>query len=592
MPSITGYEPGTQLPPEMENVPITQPVSQPNQFGGGVVGQPTNPDPSIALAAKARLEAARAKAHADLEAFNQAHPGLAGTTGTHPVEAASPIPVAGADTVSAPSTVEGSAQSQAPVIPPLPEHQSTSGSSVPVSKQTAKPAASVDPVSGLQTSATAVTKAEGEHAAAMATTGETDQAALGLEREEREKQARDLKTQSALQAMDRQEADSAVQRARDEASKKKFTGIFRNEDGTKNWGRIISGGIAQILGSLSFDANHVNSVTTQIDNAIKEKLQQQEAEKADLWKNVQSAMDQKQALTHDQLREMADFRAGQAATLDAVILKGKELSALSKNKEGVKAVEANNARLGFERDKAVEEARRLQQSAIEKKRVDDSEISKNYAAAAHSRAAANTENTTAGQIKIDKFLDQMFKPGESLVQGTARSPGPIARRESARAIIKGIDEAVASKDPERIKAAIASAREQSSRILTGAAPTSQSMHLVTEMQGLMSKAEGAISSLAGSPTEGKQFVRSIHKLVEGIERENTEQIDAAGKIAHAKFKSTNAYKNPSMREQGEARIRAVYGEPAPEIPQGWTQVGTSGGKPVYKSPDGKLHAAQ
>lgn len=590
--SITGYEPGTKLPEAMENQPISQPVS-PNQVGG-FAGSPTNPDPTTPEAAKARLEAQAAQANADLAAFHAAHPGLLGARGSQPapVTSAPTAPVVAEAVPQATPSVPAAPAAepvQAPVIPPLPMHQAP--------RKTGAPAAPLpQPTEALQASAENVTKADAAHATAARATGEAESEAATLESEERGKQTRDLKTQQALQAMDRQEADAKVQSAIDSAKSKKFEGIFRNADGTRNWGRIISGGIAQILGSLSFDANHVNQVTVQIDNAIKEKFQEQEAEKADLWKSVQFQIDQKQALRADQLQEMADFRAGQAAALDAVISKGKALSALSKNKEGVAAIEANNARLGFERDKAIDEAKRLYLAQAEKKRVDNSEIARNYATANHLNASAATDKTVADQMKIDKFLDSMFKPGESLVQGTARSPGPIARRESARAILKGIDDAVASKDPERIKAAIASAREQSSRILTGAAPTSQSMHLVTEMQGIMSKAEGMLSSLAGSPTEGKQFVRSIHKLVEGIETENTDQIKAAKKIAAGKFKSTNAYKNPSMREAGLARINAVYGEDEPakaEIPAGWVDTGkTIGGKKAYQSPDGKIHVEQ
>lgn len=510
-----------------------------------------------------------------------------------PQKPANPLPVA-------PQVATAFAPPAAPVAAPLPapvavEATPAAAPAAPAPKPhvTVPAAASLpQPTAALQASAEKVNEADRAHADAMAATGETEQANAENEAEARDKAARDLKTQQALQSMDRQEAETKVQQARDAAKAKKFTGIFEGDHGAA---RLIATGIAQILGSLSFDANHVNQVTKQIDDAIRMHFQTQEAEKADLWRDVQAAMDQKQALRADQLQEMGDFRANQAAALDAVISKGKALSALSKNKEGVAAIEANNARLGFERDKAIDEAKRLYIAQAEKHRLDSSEIAKNYAQAEHARAAAGTEKTTANQLKVDKFTESYLKPDVTEAHGTSRSPGPVTMRDKARAIQKDIAEAVASKDPLQIKAAIASAREQTSNILTGSAATKTSTHLVTELQSSLDKATSFVSTLAGSPTEGAHFVKGIQTLVAGIEKQQTERIEEQRKRTIAKAKSSNAWKNPDLRAGLEARINAIYGEPeaaAPEIPAGWTAAGTSGGKPVYKSPDGKLHVAQ
>lgn len=215
--------------------------------------------------------------------------------------------------------------------------------------------------------------------AALLESGAADQTANAAETAAREKLAKETEQKAAEQKQIRDAAAAHVQQLREAAAKAPYHTLFEGEPGN-----MVLAGIGILLGSASFSANHVNQATGLIDRAIKQNFDTQQAQHAQLWKGVETAIEEGKQLRADQLDDMANFRARQAQTLDAVIAKGTEMRGRAKNKEMAAALDAKNAQLSFERDKAYDEVSRLKAAQLETERHNKAEegIQRTHAAAA------------------------------------------------------------------------------------------------------------------------------------------------------------------------------------------------------------------
>lgn len=160
----------------------------------------------------------------------------------------------------------------------------------------------------------------------------------------------------------------------------------------------------------------------------------------------------------------------------------------------------------------------------------------------------------------EKVILKQFAADKALVEGTPRQPGPLGRLSAAEAVAHELKEAIASGEGARIKAAVASAREQSTRMLTGAAPTKQTAHLVSELQGDPAKFEAHIGQFVGNPTEGKQFATAILGLVEGIGEQQRLMVDDARGRTMKRYHGPNGLANTPVRERtAKGQIEALFG---------------------------------
>lgn len=203
---------------------------------------------------------------------------------------------------------------------------------------------------------------------ALAEGGQIDQQNAAAEATARAQQAKELEQKAAEQKAIREQSAAHIQQLREKAAREPYHALLEGEPG-----RMALAAFGILLGSASYSANHVNQAAGMLDRAIKQNFDMQQARHAQLFKDVELAMEEGRQLRADQLDEMSAFRARQAATLDAVIAKGKELSALSKNKQAVAALDAKNAQLAFERDKAYNEAQRLKAAQLEAERHNKAE---------------------------------------------------------------------------------------------------------------------------------------------------------------------------------------------------------------------------
>jgi hypothetical protein len=214
---------------------------------------------------------------------------------------------------------------------------------------------------------------------ALTEAGAAEQQANVAETAAREKLAKETEQKAAEQKQIRDQAAAHVQQLREKAAKAPYHTLFEGEPGN-----MVLAGIGILLGSASYSANHVNQATGIIDRAIEQNFKTQQAQHAQLWKGVETAMEEGRQLRADQLDDMANFRARQAQTLDAVIAKGTELRGRAKNREMAAALDAKNAQLAFERDKAYDEVTRLKAAQLETERHNKAEegIQRTHAAAA------------------------------------------------------------------------------------------------------------------------------------------------------------------------------------------------------------------
>lgn len=402
---------------------ITTRMSQPNSLGGRIIEDVSNPDPGQAAAA----EFARQNSQAQWQAGIAGAPGQAGYAqaagpGGAPVAAPAddstivvsqpPAPPPQITVVPKPGTPAAAPGAGAALPPARPDNEllglaaaatspaSPTGDAVDQALAADAAARGVPPPAkpgDLAASGAAATAAGAAQKAALTEAGAVDQTNAAAETAAREKLARESEIKAAEQKKDRDTSAAHVQQLRDKAAKEPYHSFWE----TKTAAQEALAGIGLLLGAASLSAGHVNQSIGIIDRAIKQDFDAQQAKHAQLFKDVDQAIEQHQQLRSDQLDDMSNFRARQAQTLDAVIAKGKELGALSKNKQAVAELDAKNTQLAFERDKAYSEAERLKQASLETARH-------NKAEEGLQRAKANRENAAGMDEKVIKLASRAF----------------------------------------------------------------------------------------------------------------------------------------------------------------------------------------
>lgn len=266
------------------------------------------------------------------------------------------------------------------------------------------PAAVAAKPGDLTASATRAAGAEADQEAALKRQGEVEAANAAREAEVKQKAADEAARRQAIQEQARAESDRAIQAAREAAAKKPFHGFWED----KSVGQRILAMIGIMLGGVSWDKNNRNEAADIINQSIARDFEKQKEEHAQLWRNVDAAQQQGQSLRANQLQEMGSYRLNQALQLEAVIAKGNQLAAGAKNEVGIAALRANNAKLGYARDQAFEEARRLDAAARESARHNQAEeaIGRGHLAVARTNAATGKQG--AEELKVAAALDRQL----------------------------------------------------------------------------------------------------------------------------------------------------------------------------------------
>lgn len=294
------------------------------------------------------------------------------------------------------------------VAAPSPEEQAIAAASVPAAQpvagggRAAAPAAApvVNPLNSPQTAA-ADARIAGTEAVANAQEGEQQTTeASAAETAARNQLAADAQRKLTEQHEARTAAEQRVQLLREKASKAEYHSFWQD----KSAGQMVLAGLGILAGGVNWDPHHQNQAVELIQSAIKQEFQQQEAQHAQLWKDVEAAMQQGQQLSSDQLREMGDFRAQQALKLDAVIAKGREMVAANKAHGETLALKQQLSQLEFNREHALDESTRLHQAAEETKRHNRAEEGLGYARLGVEKAKSGGDGMDLKSLQLAEQL--------------------------------------------------------------------------------------------------------------------------------------------------------------------------------------------
>src|SRR6185437_15876182 len=110
----------------------------------------------------------------------------------------------------------------------------------------------------------------------------------------------------------------------------------------------------------------------------------------------------------------------------------------------------------------------------------------------------------------------------SVILGSARSQGVKPAYESAVAVSNELRRAAASGDPDTMKIAVMHAQEQSTRFLTGAAPTQQTFEIQHQLASTPEQLEAKLGGILGSPTEARSYVQRMAQNIDAIAKQRKE----------------------------------------------------------------------
>lgn len=326
-----------------------------------------------------------------------------------------------------------------------------------------------------------------------------------------------------------------------------------------------------LLGGFSFDAHHVNQAAESVDRQVAEDLNLQKERLGQKFQLLSMKNTDLGQLRQQYEYENAQLQLRQGKALESLGAQLDALSAKSKNQEGVLKAQAISAELKQAGAQAVTEGF-AKIAAFHTNKLKDAEIksvtAKNYAEAAKARADGTTAKLTKAEQLANDTVNKQFDKEKGLVLGTARSPGPLAKLSTAESISEGLKQAIASGDPNAIKEAVISAREQATRALTGSAPTKLTVELQSELQSSPDALVAKLSHLTGNPTESKKFAGRVLGLIDGIAEEQRKQVDDhRSRIVREHLgvngragRSPNAAINDAMKRAALGNINGLFGE--------------------------------
>jgi hypothetical protein len=274
--------------------------------------------------------------------------------------------------------------------------------------------------------------------------------------------------------------------------------------------------------------------------------------------------------------------------------------------------------------KAAEAAAQLRQDgteAIEKGRNAIAEISlkrsqavKNYAEAAYAKERAENSGVKINIGEV-KDVDTRFNALEKQNSGTQ---GLMTRYEKTQAIASRLRDALASKDPNAIRAAVAMAKEEGGAALSGGKTTAYAGKTLGQMQTLKDQVQSQLGGITGAPPAG--FADKLLTVMEGAAEGAREELDSQrGRVMQGELGPNGLAASPAQKQRVLGHMARIYGTvknsngtpryeegagapaagaaPAGALPAGIPAGSaivpgkTYKGKPVYRSPDGKFHSA-
>ncbi len=108
--------------------------------------------------------------------------------------------------------------------------------------------------------------------------------------------------------------------------------------------------------------------------------------------------------------------------------------------------------------------------------------------------------------------------------GTARTLGPVRVLSSVEAMRKGLDDAIASGDTDKIKAAAVKAKEQAGTLMSGGKLTNAQIKILETLESKTDHLAAEFGKWTGDPTEGKGLLKRLQLVIDDAGHEIVSQI--------------------------------------------------------------------
>ena len=217
----------------------------------------------------------------------------------------------------------------------------------------------------------------------------------------------------------------------------------------------------------------------------------------------------------------------------------REIEAGRKNELADSTIDANKSKMG-----------------VDKSKVDANEALADWRNRRKDRAAAGkgagglSKAAAKDQEHELKDIEHAADKEGAVLLGSARSQGAKVAYESAQAVANELRRAAASGDPDAMKIAVMHAQEQSTRFLTGSAPTQQTFEIQHGLAGTTEQLEAKLGGILGQPTEAKSYVNRMAQNIDAISRQRKEVLTQEGEGLKTRLESIVKSDEGRRRAQG------------------------------------------
>ena len=181
------------------------------------------------------------------------------------------------------------------------------------------------------------------------------------------------------------------------------------------------------------------------------------------------------------------------------------------------------------------------------------------------------KSVDSGIAPTGKDINASMNKFETQAVGTSRTLGPVRVLSQVEAMRKGLDEAVASGDPDKIKAAAVKAKEQAGTLMSGGKLTNAQITILHTLESTSDELRAKVGKLTGNPTEGKGLIKRLSQLIDDAGTETVSQIaDIRQRAMDQHLGPGGAANTPAAKAEFLRRERGIFGTVS------WK------GKPVFK----------
>lgn len=161
---------------------------------------------------------------------------------------------------------------------------------------------------------------------------------------------------------------------------------------------------------------------------------------------------------------------------------------------------------------------------------------------------------------VNDVNDRMNKY-ETQAVGTARTAGPVRVLSQIEAMRQGLEEAAASGDSDRIKAAAVKAKEQAGTLMSGGKLTNAQIQILHTLESTSDDLTAKIGKFTGKPTEGKGLIKRLTLLIDDAGNETVQQIgDIRQRGIDEHLGSGGLAKTPEAKRTFLNRNKGLYGQ--------------------------------